>query len=484
MAEHYYKREELINLLESVKGKTLGEVDKNKANVFKRTIDNPKITGIAGDVIEQSVLGYPPDTKQEPDLNVEGKPVELKTTGIKTSKNGNNKYEAKEPCSITAVSPNKIINEEFHNSMFWHKAERLLFVFYLYDSNKTVTAAEYANFPIVGYLFNEFNEEEKNTLCSDWTIVRDFIRDVVNRKLDINIEYPKISKLRDQCLMLDTAPKYPNNPRFRLKRSVVTNIYQKKYGGCLEELPKEYNSYYEIDKECHDLTERFIGMTIEEIANNLFIKDKLDNKAIGQIIAIKMFGGNSKKFNDVDIFNKYGIIGKTIVLTDKGAPSEQMKLFEIDFDEIKDTSIDFENSSFRDYFAQHQFLCIVFEEPSHDAPLKDNVFKGFKRISFSDDFIDKSVKPVWDKIRELVINNKLVDVIEYDKNGNSILNSAGNVISAPNFPKQKEGDVFVRGSGENSDHKSFYLNEIKMYHQYVWIKGVYMVKELNKQEYL
>lgn len=36
--------------------KTLGQVDVN--NVFARTITHPKITGIAGDVVEQSILGY------------------------------------------------------------------------------------------------------------------------------------------------------------------------------------------------------------------------------------------------------------------------------------------------------------------------------------------------------------------------------------------------------------------------------------------
>lgn len=38
----------------STTNKTLGEVDTNR--VFDRTKANPKITGIAGDVIEQSVL--------------------------------------------------------------------------------------------------------------------------------------------------------------------------------------------------------------------------------------------------------------------------------------------------------------------------------------------------------------------------------------------------------------------------------------------
>ena len=52
--EHRYTRQLVEDLLEGCLNKTLGEIDKN--NVFNRTKENPKITGIAGDVIEQSVL--------------------------------------------------------------------------------------------------------------------------------------------------------------------------------------------------------------------------------------------------------------------------------------------------------------------------------------------------------------------------------------------------------------------------------------------
>ena len=53
-------------LLEGVKGKTLGEVD--TSSQFARTEKSEKITGIAGDVIEQSVFGYERDSKQECDI--------------------------------------------------------------------------------------------------------------------------------------------------------------------------------------------------------------------------------------------------------------------------------------------------------------------------------------------------------------------------------------------------------------------------------
>ncbi|MEJ7307116.1 MutH/Sau3AI family endonuclease, partial [Staphylococcus epidermidis] len=90
-------------------------------NVFAKTLIHPKITGIAGDVIEQSVIGYEANIMQEPDLIVDGKSVELKTIGIRKSKKEGMNFEAKEPMTITAVSPEKLIFQNFEESSFWHK---------------------------------------------------------------------------------------------------------------------------------------------------------------------------------------------------------------------------------------------------------------------------------------------------------------------------------------------------------------------------
>ena len=84
MKGHFFHKKDLEKILDNAINKTLGDVDVN--DVFNKTITNPKITGIAGDVIEQSVLGFPADSYQRPDLNVDGVDVELKTTGIRLSK--------------------------------------------------------------------------------------------------------------------------------------------------------------------------------------------------------------------------------------------------------------------------------------------------------------------------------------------------------------------------------------------------------------
>ena len=93
MGKHQYPctRLDLETKLKAIVGRTLGEID--TAHVFKLTETNPKVTGIAGDVIEQSVIGYPPNSGQEPDLVVDGVEIELKTTGLKRASKGRGLHE-------------------------------------------------------------------------------------------------------------------------------------------------------------------------------------------------------------------------------------------------------------------------------------------------------------------------------------------------------------------------------------------------------
>lgn len=477
---HFFHKEELIRMLDECLDKTLGEVDSN--NVFERTKTHPKITGIAGDVIEQSVLGYPADTRQEPDLNIDGVKTELKTTGMRRK---GNHYDAKEPMSITAVSPDTIVNETFPDSNFWHKLEHMLFVYYLYDSPSPVKAAQYADFPIKGYQFHEFDEEDREILKNDWEIVRDFIKHLQEEYEDYEDEYPRIShELRPKLMYIDTAPKWPNRPRFRLKRAVVSSIIQEHFGESLEQLPGKYTTYSEIDETLHKLSEKYKGKTIGKLIDLLDINVTRVNKSIGEAIIVKMFGGKSKKMQSIELFRKAGIIGKTITLTERGLRKEDMKFFTIDFDEFDNEDIEFEDSQIYDYFTNNRFLCILFQKPYADAGMIENEFLGFKMIDFSQEFIENDVRATWERIKDLIVNDKLEDVIVRDRYGKPRKNNSGNIMRAPNFPKSSEGNVFVRGTSSTSDVKPLNINGVQMYRQQIWVKGLYIVEKLDNEEYI
>lgn len=124
---HSFTEQDIHSRFNAIVGHTVAEVD--IAGVLAAS-GASRNKGRIGAVIEQSVLGYPADSDRRPDIVIDGLPWEVKATGLVEAARGG--WRAKEPMSITAVVPEGIVSESFTTSAFWHKAERLLVVYYLY----------------------------------------------------------------------------------------------------------------------------------------------------------------------------------------------------------------------------------------------------------------------------------------------------------------------------------------------------------------
>ena len=222
-------------------------------------------------------------------------------------------------------------------------------------------------------------------------------------------------------------------------------------------------------------------MTVLDLLHHFQIPTKSIHKAISERIVLRMFDSDVQKINDIGIFNKLGLIGKTLVQSTENGRTEDMKLFKIDFEEIRNPNLEFEDSQFYSYFKDNQFLTILFQEQTKkDVRFEENRFIGFKRISFSEDFIEKEVRPVWLEIRRLVNEDKLEEVFIRDKSGNIRMTPKTKVpMSAPNFPKSEDHLVFVRGSGVDKSNLPQEINGIKMLTQYLWIRGREMNEVVN-----
>ena len=482
-----FTRNQIELLLTEATGKTLEQVD--KAGLFIHHQGREIVKGIAGDIIEISVLGCEKDSRQEPDILVDGVKTEIKTTGLIKPKSNDfpYKFECKEPVSITAVSIPVIVNEkDFEESAFWHKLAHMLWVYYWYNASSTVTLERYKHFPILGFQFYEFNENDRLLLKKDWLLVRDFLivihRDYRSKK-EREEQYPRLShELRGQLMLIDTAPKFPNSPRFRLKRSFATviadHLFSKKK---FEKLETSFTRYSEIDSKCAMLTQEFAGKSFSKIADELHIDSNMNVKNFAEIAVIRMFGGHASKLNDVEDFAKIGIIAKGVPLLANGKGKEDMKLFLPDL--VEWTNVDeFEDSELHEYFASHHFLFIVYHHTKKGGGIDTVVFDGFKRIFFDETFIEENVKPLWEDVRNLISNKKLQIIRAIDRNGQMIINKSGSYQEAPNFPKKATHKVFIRGGSSLSDekHKTLEINGMKMIPQYVWLSRN-AVQELIKK---
>ena len=503
-----YTREYVYQLLEGVKGKTLGEVD--KSSQFARTEKSEKITGIAGDVIEQSVFGYERDSKQECDIEIDGVLTELKTTGVRIPKSDlryvkgkvgeayNVYLGAKEGISITGVTFEPTIQTDFMTSHFWEKSEHLLIVFYEYKSYDVVPASAYAKFPIVDYCYNTFSDEERDKLRNDWEIVRNHLQSVYDTYEDVNdrnehlVGFTHI--LRPNLLLIELVPGFKKKstgtyqkPRYRLKQTFVDYIVRGHFNRSRahEEitLKESFSSFAQLDARCHMLTTKYGGKTLGQLKSILNVES--DTKDIAAKCVVRMFDADCKRLNQISDFTKVGIIAKTITITPTGGRTEDMKLKHIDFEEWADRDIDFIESEVYDYFCEHSFLCPVFCE--YDE--KDNsktVFEGFKRFSFDDDFIENEVKRTWDDSRKLIHKNELVWEYDYNPDGTKRINKSGAYMGAPNFPKSSEYMVFFRGGANISteETRTECVNGIRMLPQFFWLKGSFIVNKLKEIPYL
>ncbi|MED3354378.1 MutH/Sau3AI family endonuclease [Bacillus thuringiensis] len=491
---HIFTKKEILKMFDAIVDKTLGEIDKNKVFEYKS-----KNKGVAGHVIEKSVLGYPLDSKPRPDIVVDGINIEVKTTGLKLPEElrkdiGNRTLTAKEKkklipkerMSVTGVflKDADITEEEFDESHLWSKLEHLLFVYYFYNSKDKVSTEGYKKFFVQGYHFYDMTPVDKERIKNDWNIVRDFIN--MQKKDNPNNPekgYPQISRLTENMMVMDTAPKWPKKPRFRLKETFLKEIIHQHFDKNPHVIDNNVTSFTEFDNILHTFSKQYKGKSLEEIMIDMNLNVK-NNKGIIERVMAKYFGSDEAKLKNVGLFKKVGIIPKSITLTVDGKRTEDTKFSSVNFDNWTNAS-DFEDSDIFSYFSDHNFVFMIFEEVYKDSPLMENKFVGFKRLIFDEEFINSEIKKLWKRTKKLVKDKKLEEKVERYKYTNEIIyNNNGTPKTSLNFPKAAEGKAFLRGTGSNSSRKPQKVNGIKMYKQYFWLRGDFMVSLLDKKDFI
>ena len=505
-----FTRAQVYALLEGIKGLTLGEVD--SSGQFVRAQKSSKITGSAGDVIEQSVFGYARDSRQECDIEIDGVLTELKTTGVRIPKKDlskaigkvGNEYNlylgAKEGISITGVTFDPEIQLDFFSSHFWEKSEHLLIVFYEYRSYDIVPASGYKHFPVVGYCYNTFSEVEVSQLRHDWEIVRDYLKQVYAVSADTNDRNEHLQGfthiLRPELLLIELVPGFKKKvtgayqkPRYRLKQTFVDYIvrghFNKKRAKHEINLREPFSSFAELDERCRALTKLYGGKSLGQLMREFDITSKRPIKNLSALCIIKMFGADCNRLNLIADFTKAGIIAKTITLKPDGKRTEDMKLNRIDFEEWTDRDRDFEESDIYVYFCEHSFLCPVFCEHDSSDCLK-TTFEGFKRFAFDEVFLEKEVRRVWEDSRNLIYRNELRWIYNLSPSGEYVKNKSGSYKGAPNFPKSSDYTVFFRGGNLDSSERerTECVNGINMLPQYYWLKGSFIATKLKSLPFL
>ena len=482
---HAFSRAELDALLSAIVGRTVSEADSAGVLLSSRAGRNK---GRIGNVVEQSVLGYPPDSDQRPDLLVDGQPWELKCTGIVEARRGHGPWRAKEPMSVTAVSPEAIVGESFSTSAFWHKTKRLLVVYYLYVRPGRGVAVSYADFEFRAYDFHTWSELDRGRLEADWTVVRDYVRRAM---ADADALMPGLSTTVNPLLLyLDTSPKWPNRPRFRLKASLVTQMARERLDGGMRMLPDQpgLGSMSEVRRTLAGVAARCAGSTLGEMAGKLGIETTgrggRPPKSLAEQVVVRLLTGHAGRASQVPLLAKAGMTLKTVTLTARGGRTEDMKLGgQLDFDELSDPAAAYEGSSFAAMIEDVTVVAAVLSEPRAGCELTECRLLGFKLLWLGSLSLDALA--LWDGMRERILGGTLADVPVLRADGTPrTAPKTGLPMTAPNWPKSRDGALFVRGTGSDATDKPVVVNGVRMYRQNLWAKGTVIARMVAEADFV
>ena len=292
-------------------------------------------------------------------------------------------------------------------------------------------------------------------------------------------------------MLLDTAPKYPNPPRFRFKAAFMTAIVNKMLGDTtnLHHLKKPITKYEELDNRCEELTLKYKGKTKAELIERFNLNVSPKTKNLAEHLVLGMFETDASKINQIEDFVKIGVIAKTITLQPTGKAKESMKLCSLNFKEWCDADTIFESSAIYDYFRNHCFLYVIFQQDATRMPEND-IFIGFKRGVFNEEFVNTEVKRTWEDVRHLVSSGEFkVFRKTYKGTGEPIINKKTKTYKeATNLPQHgRVGSanyhpVFVKGGGTDSseENKTTEVNGWKILPHFVWLDGGYVVRHILK----
>lgn len=382
-------------------------------NINHRSLDK-KAKGSIGQIVEEGIFHYPVNSRSEADFNNLG--VELKVTGLKVLKN--HQLAMKERLVLNIINYFEEAKVDFEHSSFWHKNKLLLIMFYLYEYER-----KDSNYMILESVLHKFLPKDLEIIKSDWKIIHDKI---------VNGEAQNISEADTMYLGActkgaDTESSYrdqPNSPikarqrAYCLKASYMNTFVDKVFDNkTYEEIInfdeiKDHSFEYVINARLSC----FFGKTEEELIREFDINPSA--KARFHLLCAKMLGINGS-INDSDEFRKANIKLKTIRIEENGTIREHMSFPHFVYKDI--VKEDWEESNIFNKFYSTKFLFVVFRKEGGQYKLSK---VKLWNMPYQD--IERYVKPVFEKTKEIVAKGEIVKEIRSGKYFTNFLGSTFN----------------------------------------------------------
>lgn len=411
-----YTEEEITILAQSAIGKTFGELqDMNVKTVKSEEYDDKDDKfnkAFFGHIFENDVYKYGSNSISAPDFEEAG--IELKVTPYKRNKD--NTLSAKERLVLNIINYMEEYKNDFFNSHFWYKNNRIQIIWYLYEQgvNKKdlkVTHEKLFTFP----------EEDLKIVIEDWYAIIKKIKDGKAHEIsEADTMYlgactkgANAQSLRPQPF----SPKKAMQRAFCLKTSYMTQLVRK-YIGNYENVEKVINNtYITFSQFVNNVVNKYKGMTQKQLMEEFNIESTAKN--LNAMLISRMFGVKGN-LSETDEFLKANIVPRTIRIEENGRIKESMPFPAFKFTDILNQ--EWETSDLREQLETTKYMFFVFKMINGEY-----VFKGIKLWNMPELQIQLEAKHVWELTHICIVTGNIVK--EIDKKGNRITNFPGISVS-------------------------------------------------------
>lgn len=402
----HYSREEIEVISKSIIGKSFKDI----ISMNYYVLDESGVKkGSLGNIIEQSLFGIEPNQYSEPDFIDAG--IELKVTPYK--KNKDNTLSAKERLVLNMIDYMTEYKNQFYESHFWFKNNKLEIIWYLHEDNK-----EKLNFKITNEVLLDLSvSEDLKQIEEDWNIIIEKIRsgkaheisEADTMYLGACTKGANANSVRRQPFS-DILAK---NRAFCFKNSYMTQLVRK-YIGDYTTVEKILSNNEQTFKDfINNVINKYKGKNQKELMNNFNIDSTAKN--LNSILVSRMFGVKGN-LSETDEFLKANIIPRTVRVEENGRIKESMPFPAFKYTEIVKQS--WETSDLKEKLESTKYMFFVFKMKKGEY-----VFNGIKLWNMPELILENEVKTMWEKTFEIIKNGNIVKKI--DDNGYRITNFPG-----------------------------------------------------------
>ena len=406
-----YSREEIEVITKSALGKSLNDLIKAEVITIE---DKEANKGGLGQLIEKYLFGMENNSDSEPDFMPAG--IELKVTPYRKLKNG--KLSAKERLVLNIIDFENEYKNEFRNSHFWYKNNKIQLLWYLWEPGKDKKDYKITHEKLLELALNE----DLNQIEKDWNTIINKIKEGKAHEIsEADTMYLGACTKGANSLSVRKQPfnDIPAMQRaFCFKVSYMTQLVRKFIGNYSDVEKVLKDTQYSFEEYINNIINKYKGKSQKELMKELSINSNAKN--INSLLINKMFNVRSN-LAETEEFQKANIIPKTIRIEENGRIKES-----ISFPAFKYTDIvnqDWKTCDLREELETTKYMFFVFKKVNNEY-----IFKGIKLWNMPELDIETSVMEMWKATYNTIKSGNIVKSITNGKRKTNFVGLSDNEV--------------------------------------------------------